>query len=88
MDRQHRSQGVVVLGISSEDSVTQRQFAQLEGVSYPLLVNSGGMAEPYAKVFALPTTFVIDRKGILRDVLVGHQKGVLERVVEGLLQKR
>ena len=88
IDKRYRQQGVVVLGLSDEEAATQRQFAQEKGVTYPLLVDNGKLPEPYAKVSALPTTFVIDRKGVLREVLVGYQEGALELIVTELLQER
>ncbi|MBN8247999.1 MAG: redoxin domain-containing protein [Verrucomicrobia bacterium] len=60
-----------IVGISSEDAETVRKFASKEQVPYPL-----GSAEspgpPYDEVKSLPTTFVVDRNGILQKVLVGY----------------
>ncbi len=87
LDKKYRNKGVVVLGVSSDDAETQRKFAQSQGITYPLLVDNDNLPEPYSKVGALPTTFIIDRKGILREVVVGYAEGKIERIVEQLLQE-
>jgi cytochrome c biogenesis protein CcmG/thiol:disulfide interchange protein DsbE len=62
--REYRSQGVVVLGVDSEDfSGDARSFMRKYGITYPV-VREGGrdLYGPYG-VTGVPETRVIDRRG-------------------------
>jgi len=60
-----------IVGISSEDADTLRRFAAKEQVPY-LLGTAEDLVAPYDDVKALPTTFFVDRNGILQKILVGY----------------
>jgi peroxiredoxin len=77
-----------MLGLSSESAPAQRRFAEQQAVSYPLLLGTRPMPAPYGQVAAVPTTFVIDRRGVLRETIVGYRQGRLERLVAQLLRER
>ncbi|MDA0322229.1 MAG: TlpA disulfide reductase family protein [Verrucomicrobia bacterium] len=66
------SEGLTVLGISNEDLPKLVSFARAQGVNYAV-GNAGGLVSPYVDVRAIPTTFFIDRKGVIRDVTVGYR---------------
>lgn len=60
--------GVRFVGISvdHEDDAIIRSFVENAGINYPVLVDDGSVSEKYGGVYALPTTFVIDREGIIQ----------------------
>lgn len=72
-------QGFEILGVSSEgDDVTSKnkiawdkdkaaieKAAQQEKISYPVLLGGDGIANTYGGVGALPTSFFVNRKGIV-----------------------
>jgi cytochrome c biogenesis protein CcmG/thiol:disulfide interchange protein DsbE len=64
----------VLLGInaSTQDSLPKayQLIAELN-LTFPILLDSNGTAVSAYRVFSLPTTFFIDRRGIIRDVVVG-----------------
>ncbi|HUT29549.1 MAG TPA: TlpA disulfide reductase family protein [Sedimentisphaerales bacterium] len=62
---------LVIIGISSEDEATIRSFRDSRGIKYPLAAGRN-LPSPYGDIKSIPTTFFIDRKGIIRDVLVGY----------------
>lgn len=62
---------LVIIGISSEDEATIRSFRGSRGIKYPL-ATARVLPSPYGDIKSIPTTFFIDRKGIIRDVLVGY----------------
>ncbi len=62
---------LIIVGISSEDKATLDSFAKQKGMNY-LVVAAGALPEPYNDVEAIPTTFFIDRKGVIRTVVVGY----------------
>lgn len=73
------AQGVTVLGVTTEPVVLASQGAFEYGMSYAVASDeSGDMTRAY-RALALPTLFVIDRHGKVRDVMVGYSS---ERLTE------
>jgi cytochrome c biogenesis protein CcmG, thiol:disulfide interchange protein DsbE len=61
--RDYRSQGVVVLGIDTNDgSNDARQFISAHGVTYPTVGGGGGLTGKYG-IPGLPVTYVLNRQG-------------------------
>lgn len=63
---------LVIVGISSEQAGTLRPFVEQNGVNYPIASAKGRLPRPYSDVRAIPTTFFIDRRGIILHVAVGY----------------
>lgn len=75
----YASQGFEVLGVSSQgDDVTPKdraawdkdktdieKFAQQEKLPYPVLLGGDSIAKPYGGVEDLPTSFFVNRKGVV-----------------------
>ena len=58
----YASRGVVVLGVNVGDKQDPGAFMAQMGLSYPTLVNGGGVAQDYG-VKGIPTLIVIDPRG-------------------------
>lgn len=82
----YSAQGLTVLGVTNDSvEVAGRSAGQL-GMGYPLASDgSGSMLRAY-RAFALPTLFVIDKRGKVRDVLIGYSTPRL-REIETLVRK-
>ncbi len=66
--REYEDDGLVVLGLSVDDTPEQiRPFAAEFQVNYPMLVGLGreDFQEAYGPIWGLPVTFFIDRTGAL-----------------------
>jgi peroxiredoxin len=63
---------LVLLGISSEDTAKLEKFVADKGVNYPI-ASAEIDAPPYNEIRGIPTTFFIDRNGIIQDVFVGYR---------------
>lgn len=63
--------GTVVSVTTDPVSKAARDAAEL-GLSYPVLSDPDGSTAQAYQAFALPTVFVIDRAGVVRDVSVGY----------------
>ena len=66
------SQGLTVVGINQD--VSQRyvpDFVKRFHMTYPILVDTASEAGRLYGVSALPTTFLVDRKGMIRKRWVG-----------------
>ncbi len=63
---------LVILGINSvDDAQSARQFVQQEGMTYAIVMDNGGQVATLYSLTATPTSYFIDRQGIIRSVYVG-----------------
>ena len=70
----NRGKGLEVLAVNStfQDSESAAAaFAQEFGLSFPILLDRDGAVSRRYQLQALPTTYFIDRKGIIRAVVPG-----------------
>jgi peroxiredoxin len=58
---------VVILGLSTDDAVTQRTFAHRNGINYVLAILQNVLS-PYQDITKIPVTMVIDRNGVIQHV--------------------
>lgn len=61
---------LTIIGISDEAESKLREFIEEQPIEY--LVASAELPSPYGDVTSIPTTFFIDRNGIIDKVLVGY----------------
>jgi cytochrome c biogenesis protein CcmG/thiol:disulfide interchange protein DsbE len=67
-------QGVAVLGVNmtAQDTETRVEgFVREYGLTFPILLDREGSVGRIYRSRALPTTFFVDRKGVIREVVVG-----------------
>lgn len=68
----YAAEGLEVLGIVYEDEAdSARRFMASEGATWPALVDPGGSVARAYRVTAIPTTYFVDRSGIIRDASYG-----------------
>ncbi len=76
--QKYRDQGVVFLGIDKqEDAETVRKFVSQNGYSWTFLLDSDDQVGRSYYVSAIPTSFFIDRQGIVRDIYLGSMNPAL-----------
>ena len=91
--RDHGEDGLEVYGVAfDEDRAEVEQFLAATPVSFPVLWEKGGGELPEKlDVTRLPTTFFVDRAGIVRDVHLGfaaEEAPKLESLVKKLLAEK
>jgi cytochrome c biogenesis protein CcmG, thiol:disulfide interchange protein DsbE len=66
---EHKDQGLVILGVDIKESqAAVKTFADTNDVNYPIVMDKdGAVALDEYKVKPIPTTFFIDRDGVLRN---------------------
>ena len=84
--------GVVILAVNStfqDDSTKVAQFVSDYGLHYPVLLDTSGRATNAYQVRALPTTFFIDRDGIIQNVTIGGPltEAMILTQISSLLEK-
>ena len=79
----YKDKGVVVLGVDiSEPESTVRQYIQQGGFSWTIVLDSTGEVARDYQVVAIPTSFFLDREGIIKAVNVG---AMTKRAIEAKL---
>jgi peroxiredoxin len=77
---ENRSKGFEVLGVSIDDTPEQlRAFAEETGMNYPSLLMTPELEASFGEMWALPTSFIVDRKG---SICLKHMGPVTEEMVE------
>jgi peroxiredoxin len=89
---QNRERGLVVLGvnITAQDSqAAVIEFVQDFNLTFPILLDTTGTVGRTYLMRAFPTTFFVDRGGVIRRVIVGGpiSEITLQTTVEELLEE-
>jgi thiol-disulfide isomerase/thioredoxin len=63
---------LAIFGLSDEPVDRLNKFSKDAKINYPVIAYNESLPEPYNLVNALPTLFLIDTKGIIRDILIGY----------------
>ena len=89
LESRYGRRGLVVLGVSTDDPVRKLPpFAREFKMNYPVLVGLGqqGFKDAYGPLWAIPTTFVIGRNGMICRKHVGiSSMAEFEREIKALL---
>lgn len=67
----HRDQLIVLAINNAEDEARVRQFVAEFQLTFPILLDNDGMVAEKYNVLALPTSFFVDRDGIVRAATMG-----------------
>lgn len=87
--RKRAAEGLEVIGISPDDPLKVVPFAQRIKADYPQWHDADSEAQEALGVGALPTLFLVDRRGIVREVMVGVPDPVaLAASIDALLAER
>ncbi len=73
--------GLVILGLSTDrEEHVVKEFRKEKKIKYPLLMATEEVRKAYGGVAGVPTTFIVDKKGIVREV----QRGMppMSRILE------
>jgi thiol-disulfide isomerase/thioredoxin len=73
-------EGVRVLGITTDPFEEAERAAQQLEIRYPVFVDGDGAVSAAYQALALPTLFVIDKQGVVRDVMVGFDSRRLSQL--------
>ncbi len=81
-------EGVVVLGVTADPVTVASNAAGQLGIDYHLASDRDGTATRAYSANAVPTIFIIDQRGMVREVIVGYSESRLaaaETLIDGLL---
>lgn len=77
----HRENGFIIIGVSVDkgDAGIVRRFAASMDIPYPIVIATGDLEKQYG-VTALPTGFLIDREGRIRDKILGFSPSIAKQL--------
>jgi cytochrome c biogenesis protein CcmG/thiol:disulfide interchange protein DsbE len=83
----YQKKGVVILGIALDDQDKVVKFAKEKNITYPVLLGTQEVSALYGGISAIPTTFILNRKGEIVKRYVGQQpKNTFENDIKELLK--
>jgi len=78
----HRDQDVVVLAVDANEPLeTVAPFIEKQKYTFPVLLANGTDVVSRYSVNAYPTTFAIDKNGLVAEILMGNDPGRLESAI-------
>ena len=81
--QEYKSKDVVVIGVDLLEAESEvRQFVQQGGYSWTFVIDTTGEVANEYGITAIPTSFFLDKEGIIRAVKVG---AMTKRVMESQL---
>jgi peroxiredoxin len=73
-------QGLIVLAVSIDRVTTKKDippFIKSMNLSFPVLIDSWGKTDKPYKRMGVPETFIIDRQGVIREIVIGPRDWTL-----------
>ncbi|MFQ6083532.1 MAG: peroxiredoxin family protein [Candidatus Aminicenantia bacterium] len=69
----YKQQGLVIIGISLDREGTKVliPFIKKYGINYPILLGNKEVVKAYGGIRGIPTTFIIDQRGKIRNKHIG-----------------
>jgi len=93
LQKEFRGRGLVVIGVSLDDpaqasNLFLKAFMEKFDMNYAVLRYDMKVMKDYfgTETPAIPTMFLIDREGKIRNKIVGYRHGILKKSIEALLQ--
>ncbi|MEO5888271.1 MAG: TlpA disulfide reductase family protein [Anaerolineales bacterium] len=89
---QYKDSGVVILGLNVTNQDSEKDiplFIDEFGLTFPILLDRDGSASALYQLRGLPTTFFVNREGIIRTVVVGGpmNETFIRSKIEALLKE-
>ena len=91
LQNQYAKDGLQFIGIAldQEGLAPVKKYLAKNAINYPILIGNGDIADKYGGMNAIPVTFLIDRKGMIRQHYIGmRQKTDLESMTLALLHEK
>ena len=93
LQEKYREDGLVILGISIDDpqQMTDKDllyFKKMSKINYPILRYNQKVMKDYfeGQRVSIPTMFVVDRNGKIRDMIVGYAPDPLKKSLAAVMK--
>ncbi|MDB5097947.1 MAG: alkyl hydroperoxide reductase [Cyanobacteria bacterium RYN_339] len=88
LQKQYGPKGLQIVGVSVDKGGTAEvvKFMKANSINYPILMSDGATESAYGGIRAIPTTFLIDKKGnVAHKFIGGTARDVFEKEIKALL---
>jgi peroxiredoxin len=90
--KQYKDSGVVILGVNVTNQDSEKDvpsFVEEFGLTFPILLDRDGSVSALYQLRGLPTTYFVNREGIIRTVVVGGpmSETFIRSKIEALLKE-
>lgn len=82
---EYKDDGLMILGIGLDGKAKLAPYSKTIGINYPVLIGDLATVEKYG-VRPIPTTFIIDRKGEIKDKIIGYAPGYEDKIRASFLK--
>ena len=86
LQKKYADKGLVIVGVSVDENgaAAVAPFAKAKGINYQMLLFNDDVVAAFGGIEGIPTTFLIDREGNIRDKKVGmaEEADYEKRIVE------
>jgi thiol-disulfide isomerase/thioredoxin len=74
LQSKYAAQGLTVIGVAVDQAglKTVKAFAEKNGINYPILLANDKLVDAFGGIDGLPTTFIIDRNGLIVKQHLGY----------------
>ena len=89
LQKKYGGDGLAIVGVSLDQGgpAVVKQFIASQGVTYQIVMGDDKIADAFGGVEAIPTTFIIDRKGVIRYRKMGSMPAAeFEAVLRPILK--
>lgn len=87
----YKDRGFEILAISLDEggAETVKNFVQNLNIDYPVLLGDRDITRKFGQINAIPTSFIIDKEGNIRDKHIGFRTADdMEQVIKDLLAEK
>lgn len=71
--KKYKEQGLAIIGIAlSDEKYNIQAFAKNFKINYPIAMGNEKIVRDYGGIRGLPTTFIIDKEGNIREKFIGY----------------
>ena len=91
LQNKYGAQGVAVIGVSLDTIAPAevQKFAKSKGINYTVVMGDDAIQKAFGAIDAIPTTFLIDRQGRIRDRKTGSEETEsYERKIRAVLDEK
>jgi len=89
LQRKYAADGLVVIGVSvdTDGPAPVKKFMKEFGINYTIVMADDDIQNAYGPLLGYPTTFIIDRDGVIRDKKLGRMPAAdFEKMVLAVLR--
>ncbi len=80
--QEHHSQGIQVVGISTENAAVVRRFVKEQQIPYPVLIDADTKVSVQYDAQSIPLTVVLDKQGRAAGLAPGYSPDLFDQITK------